>query len=135
MIGVSACAFGVSTLMRKLSIETLHPMQFQVVASAFYGIMIIPWLFLTNKTGHGNEWNIPGVIWCVACSLIATLGGIILMYALRSGHDTGTVSVLSGISPVITVMLAALFLGEQPSLRQACGIFLVLVGVVIASGR
>lgn len=135
LIGISAVAFGVSTLMRKISVETLHPFQFQIVASAFYGAMIIPWVLVANETGHSTDWNISGVIWCLVCSLIATLGGVILMYALRGGHDTGTVSVLSGISPIVTVMLAALFLGEQPSLRQAFGIFMVLIGVVIASGR
>ncbi len=135
MIGVSAVLFGVSTLLRKVSIETLHPFQFQVVAGVFYGLMIIPWLLIANETGHSTGWNISGVIWCLICSLVATLGAVILMFALRSGHDTGVVAALGSVSPVVTVMLAALFLGEQPNIKQAVGIFLVLVGVVIASGR
>ncbi len=135
LIGISAVAFGVSTLLRKISIETLHPFQFQIVAGLFYGFMIIPWYLVAKETGHADVWNISGVIWCLICSLLATLGAVILMYALRTGHDTGVVAALGSVSPIVTVMLAALFLGEQPNLKQAVGIFLVLVGVIIASGR
>ena len=135
MIGVSAVLFGISTLLRKLSIETLHPFQFQVVAGILYAILAIPWFIAAKEIGHGSVWNISGVIWCLTCTIIATLGAVILMYALRSGHDTGVVAALGSVSPIVTVMLAALFLGEQPNLRQAVGIFLVLVGVVVASGR
>lgn len=135
MIGVSAVLFGASTLFRKLSIDTLHPFQFQVVAGSFYALLVIPWFLVAKETGHSTDWNISGVIWCLICTLMATLGAVILMYALRSGHDTGVVAAMGSVSPIVTVMLAALFLGEQPDWRQAVGIFLVLVGVVIASGR
>jgi transporter family protein len=135
LIGISAVAFGVGTLLRKISVETLHPFQFQIVAGSLYGLLVIPWYFVAKETGHAEVWNIPGIIWCLICTMLGMLGAVILMYALRTGHDTGLVAALGSVSPIVTVMLAALFLGEQPSLKQAIGIFLVLVGVVIASSR
>lgn len=135
MIGVSAVAFGVSTLLRKVSIETLHPFQFQVVAGILYGTMALPWLIAARQTGNSQSWDPTGIFWCIACSAIATLGAVILMYALRSGHDTGVVAAMGSVSPIVTVMLAALFLGEQPNIRQGFGILLVLIGVIVASGR
>jgi uncharacterized membrane protein len=54
-------------------------------------------------------------------------------YALRAGNDAGVVTSLSSLSPIVTMMLSFLLLGERPSVASAVGCALVLVGVALIS--
>ncbi|WAJ29826.1 DMT family transporter [Antarcticirhabdus aurantiaca] len=55
------------------------------------------------------------------------LGGV--FYAVRHGLDAGIAALIVGLQPVITAVLAALFLGEHLAPRHLVGLALGLVGV------
>ena len=59
-----------------------------------------------------------------------TASAVIGFYnALRLG-DASLVTPASGTYPVLTAILAVLFLGEQMSVTRALGIFFAVVGVI-----
>jgi len=80
-----------------------------------------------------NDVDVKGVAWTVAATLVASFGGIMFGYALKSGNDAGVVTTLSALSPIITLMLSFVLLGERPSASSAVGCALVLAGVAIIS--
>jgi uncharacterized membrane protein len=81
------------------------------------------------------EWDVKGVTYAVVCCLINCFGVLAFMFALRGGNDVGYISSLSSVSPIVTLMLSALLLGEQPTIRSMIGIAMVTIGVFIASWR
>lgn len=135
IIGLATVGFGISTLLRKLAVVHFHPFQFEIVAACAHISLALPYCYLLSRVQEPLTWSWWSVLWTVACCLVVNVANIMFMFALRSGHDTGVVSALASASPIITIMLAFLFLGEQPDWRQGCGIALVLLGVIVASGK
>jgi uncharacterized membrane protein len=70
-------------------------------------------------------------VWALLATIVASCGSIAFGFALRSGNDAGMVTALSSASPVITIMLSFLILGERPSVQSAVGCALVLLGIFI----
>lgn len=134
-LAASTAAFGLSALLRKIAVDRLHPLQFQFVAASVYTLLVPFYFWMALKHSGGNEWSWKGVAWTVTGTIVASFGGIMFGFALRSGNDAGVVTSLSSVSPVITLMLSFLLLGERPSLTSAVGCALVLAGVALISFR
>ena len=79
------------------------------------------------------EWSWKGIAWTITATLVASFGGIMFGYALRAGNDAGVVTSLSSLSPIVTMMLSFVLLGERPSIASAVGCALVLAGVALIS--
>src|SRR6478752_3242887 len=55
---------------------------------------------------------------------------------MNTGLPAGLASVIAPLQPVFTIPLAAVALGERPSLRQVAGVSLAVMGIgAIAAGR
>ncbi len=65
--------------------------------------------------------------------VLGMTGGIAYMYAISRGPAM-LVSVLTALYPLLTVVLAWLFMGETVSLRQWLGIALAMVSIALIVG-
>jgi uncharacterized membrane protein len=138
LIGFSTVAFGVVTLLRKVALNYVSPVQFEAVSGVVHGISVPLFLCMiwTNVVPDDPAgWNKTGIAWSAASICLSIVASVAFMYALQQRNDAGIVGGLVSASPVVTLMLSALFLGEQPTLRSVVGVGMVLVGVCIASGK
>jgi len=134
LIGFATVAFGVVTLMRKVALGRINPIQFEIVSGIVHVMLIPVYLrILSENLVQQNNWDRVGIAWTTAAILLNVLGGLAFMYALQLKNDVGVVASLSSASPIITLMLSALFLGEQPTMKSVIGIGFVLFGVLLAS--
>ena len=70
-----------------------------------------------------------------ACSS-ASDSSVLLFVAMNMGLPAGLASVIAPLQPVFTIPLAAVALGERPSLRQVAGVTLAVAGIgAIVAGR
>jgi O-acetylserine/cysteine efflux transporter len=81
----------------------------------------------------------PDVRWpaVIAVGLFICVGQFGLLFvAMNTGLPAGLASVIAPLQPVFTIPLAAVALGERPSLRQIAGVSLAVAGIAaIAGGR
>lgn len=137
MLAVSTAAFGMAALLRKVAVDRIHPLQYQVVAACVYLFLLPFYIMLAVKFGPATTTQISGrgVFWAIVATAVASAGGITFGYALRSGNDAGVMSAMSAASPVITIMLSFVLLGERPSWSSGVGCLFVLVGVFIIGAQ
>ncbi len=137
LIGVSAVAFSITTIMRRLALgRAFHPLQYEAVAGSIHALLIPAYLSLIwRANGNTLPWDARAVMWTLLATVINTAGTIAFLFAVRQHNDVGFVSSLAGASPIVTLLLSVMLLGERLDARQAIGIAIVLLGVVIASGR
>lgn len=133
ILTVSTVAFGLSTLLRKIAVDHLHPLQFQVVTACVYATLIPLYVWIAAEHVKDIEWTWKGIVWTVATTLVVSFGSITFGYALRAGNDAGVVTSLSSLSPIVTMILSFILLGERPSIVSAIGCALVLAGVTLIS--
>jgi drug/metabolite transporter (DMT)-like permease len=87
-----------------------------------------------------QPWNLPmpGVehwITMAALALVSTAFGYIIYFRLLSGAGAVNTSLVTMLVPVSALLLGIVFLGEVLTLRQAAGMAVILLGLLIVDGR
>jgi len=93
-------------------------------------LVVVPWIFFVRK---------PDVSWkaIIGVGLFMSAGQFGLLYlAMALGMPAGLASLVLQAQVLLTVLLAAAFLGERPSRRQLAGVVLGVAGLaLVAVGR
>jgi len=72
----------------------------------------------------------PGIKWAIATGIVSALGQILYFMALGKGKAS-IVVLMTGLYPVITVLLAFFVLRETISVTQGAGIFLAIASMTL----
>jgi O-acetylserine/cysteine efflux transporter len=93
-------------------------------------LVVFPWILFIRK---------PDVSWAaiIGVGLFMSAGQFGLLYlSMALGMPAGLASLVLQAQVLLTVLLAALFLGERPSRRQLAGVVLGVAGLaIVAIGR
>ena len=129
-LGAMVCA-GVFTATQKLSTNHISAeMSYLAWCSAFIPIAL--WIVATRPL----NWNMPSaMVWsALAAGALNGFGVIASFAAYRYGGKAAIVAPLTAaLQPIVTVMLALLFLGERVGLIAGCGIVLAIGAAVALS--
>ena len=124
---VVAICWAVNFVVIDIGLESFPPLLF---AALRFGLIAFPAVFFVPR---------PDVRWLavVAVGLFICVGQFgVLFVAMNMGLPAGLASVIAPLQPVFTIPLAAVALGERPSLRQVAGVTLAVVGIgAIVGGR
>jgi len=124
---VVAICWGVNFVVIDIGLESFPPLLF---AALRFGLIAFPAVFLVPR---------PDVrrLAVVAVGLFICVGQFGLLFvAMNTGLPAGLASVIAPLQPVFTIPLAAVALGERPSLRQVAGVTVAVAGLgTIAAGR
>ena len=100
------------------------------------GIVVV--LVAFAATGFRPQWHAadgaltPGIKWAVATGVVSALGQILYFMALGKGKAS-IVVLMTGLYPVVTILLAFLVLRETITLAQGAGIGLAIASMVLLS--
>ncbi len=87
-------------------------------------------------TGFRPQWNgpdgaiSPGIKWAIATGVVSALGQILYFSALGKGKAS-IVVLMTGLYPVVTVLLAFFVLKEVITWTQAAGIVLAIASMTL----
>lgn len=75
----------------------------------------------------------------VGASVLSAIFHIAYSVSLQSGYDHAPLGVVyptaRGVGPIITIIIAVLFLGERPTPPEIIGAFIVLAGIAVVTVR
>ena len=109
------------------------PLVMQVISTA--GLVPVALLFILSKNFRRGT-NLPrGMAYAFATGLCGGTGNVALLEALKRGGEASTVLPLTGVFPLVTVLLAMLILKERPNPLQFCGVGLALCAIVLFSAE
>jgi transporter family protein len=135
---VALCLYGVSALLQKLATNLLS------AESAFVGFAIgfVPIALAILATDSLRlfateplRWNIEprAWLWGILGGALNGLGVLASLSAYRLGGKASVVTPLAALYPVVTVILAVVFLGEKLDEFRIAGVALALAGAVVLS--
>ncbi len=122
--------WGLWAFFPKMALSWLDPktaFMFEVFGGATTGLFA----FLILQPHLGGA-DIRGIIPAFLTGVTGYLGLLCFMYAIREGK-VSVVAPLTALYPVVTLVLARVFLREKINLVQLAGIILALVSVVLIS--
>jgi len=129
---LGACLWAIYTIYFKQA--RLRPVQGLVVGLFWGTLFLVPVLFMTGEVSFSNV-SIREIVWVCLLQgvLIGVLAMILYSIAIRclGAAQTGA---FGALTPILALFGGMVFLGETITTGGVMGIFLVAVGVILASG-
>ena len=126
---IALLVFGLWGFFPKLAVQYIAPpsaLFWEVIGAALVGAGILVSL-------HGRpEMHPKGVLFGLLTGIAGMIGTLFFFTAARHGKIALVVSI-TALYPIITILLAWLFLDEQLSARQFCGMFSALLAIYLLS--
>ena len=123
--------FGVSVFLRKLTVDRMHPYQLQILAAIVYSLCIPLWVILTHKENIAWSYDFNAWALAFACLITNIAGAIFFGNLLKSSNNTGGLTVLISINPIITFMLSMIFLGESLTSKKIAACIFAFIGLIL----
>ena len=121
--------WGLWGLESKFIVERISPLMNQVVFPLGFLPAVIFVLFSKNVRKGSNRWH--GGLWAFLTGILGGTGNIAFCMSLASGGKAAVVVPLVGLAPLVTVILAALWLKESVTRIQIVGLVLALISIYL----
>jgi drug/metabolite transporter (DMT)-like permease len=124
----AALTFALYQLLAKNLIHALGSTLFTAIALSAAGIAsMVHYAIASHGIGPAVSWNYIGLV--AGCALFATVLPSFLVNAGLARISPQASAMISTTSPLVTIVLAVIFLGEVFTFIDAIGTALILVGV------
>jgi drug/metabolite transporter (DMT)-like permease len=130
---LSMLAYGVWGAVSSLASQNVSPLTLQIVSTL--GLFPVALVLLFSKNIYQGADRRRGVLLAMATGVIGGTGNLTLYQALRMGGEASVVFPLTGMYPVVTLILARLLLKERLNRVQGLGIALALVAIYLFSAQ
>jgi len=129
---LGACLWAIYTIYFKQA--GLRPVQGLVVGLFWGTLFLVPVLFMTGEVSFSNV-SIQEIVWVCLLQgvLIGVLAMILYSIAIRCLGAAQTAA-FGALTPILALFGGVVFLNETITTGGVMGIFLVAVGVILASG-
>ena len=111
----------------KIAVSYISPQSalvYEVAGAMLVGLVTLFFL------GFHPETHPKGVLFAVLTGIAGMVGTLFFFYAAQKGKISVVVS-LTAIYPLITVILASVFLREPLTLKQICGLILAIFAILL----
>lgn len=85
---------------------------------------------MSNKV-QATEYSSMGIGLIILCTVIHIIGAVAFGFLLKESNNVGVLSALVSLSPVVTVTLSMIFLGEQFSFWKVIAFLLALFSAIL----
>ena len=129
---LGACLWAIYTIYFKQA--RLRPVQGLVVGLFWGTLFLVPVLFMTGEVSFSNV-SVQEIVWVCLLQgvLIGVLAMILYSIAIRCLGAAQTAA-FGALTPILALFGGVVFLNETITTGGVMGIFLVAVGVILASG-
>ena len=131
LLGLGAAAFYAAVVIMNKQLRGIDAYQKTTVQLLSAGIIMIPYLLLTNSFGSGG-FNLSAVILLLIVGIVHTGIAYVLYFGSMDGMRVQSIALLSYIDPVSALLLSALFLREPLSALSILGAVLIIGSAVIS---
>lgn len=126
-------AYGIWGLVSSVASQNISPLTLQIVSTI--GLLPVALVLAFSKNIHQGTNRSRGILLAMVTGVLGGTGNLTLYQALRLGGEASVVFPLTGMYPLITIILARLLLKERLNRVQALGIALALVAIYLFSAQ
>jgi uncharacterized membrane protein len=132
VLATATVSFGLAAVLRKLAIDRIPPLRYQVLSSIIYALTVPLFAMMATRYEKSSEpVDQIGLWWLIVATLVGMVGNLLFGYALRASGDVGVTTAISSAAPVVSIMISFFFLNERPSILTGFGCILVVAGVTL----
>jgi len=128
---VGMVCWGIAPIFAKLGLSNISPVAGLTIRTLFAGGIVLSWTLIGGSVSSIKA--VPLSIWMIIAieALLATLIGDLAYFSAIKKGDVSMVTIIMSSSPLITLIVAAIFLGEKITLIRYVGSALIILGIII----
>ena len=132
---LGAGCWAVYTVLGTVALRTRSPIAIVTIAAPIGALSLFPLGFLEKGYTDVPAWS--GAVWLnvLYLALVGSVASFILFYWLVRRVGAGVAAMTSYLVPVLTLVMAVVFLGDRPQPVQLVGGVVILIGVRVATLR
>ncbi|HZK57898.1 MAG TPA: EamA family transporter [Clostridia bacterium] len=123
--------WGIAPVFAKVGLDNMDPLPGLIIRTLTASIFALGSMGFQGSIGKMK--NITFITWVFIAieALLATFIGDLAYYAAIKKGDISVVTVIMSSSPLVTILMAIIFLGEQVTMTRIIGAGLVVVGIML----
>lgn len=123
--------WGIAPIFAKIGLKNVNPMAGLALRTLFAATLVTSWVIITGSFSQIK--SIPFNSWILIAieAILATLVGDLAYYAAIKNGDVSIVTIIMSSSPLVTILCAVLFLGEQITVTRLTGAVLIILGIIL----
>jgi drug/metabolite transporter (DMT)-like permease len=132
---LGAGCWAIYTVLGTIALRTRSPLAIVTMAAPIGALCLFPFGFL--EKGYADVANWSPAVWLnvLYLAFVGTVASFILFYWVVRRVGAGVAAMTSYFVPVLTLVMAVLFLGDRPEPLQLLGGLVILAGVRVATLR
>ena len=127
-IGTFIC-WGLWSFIPKITTRYIDPKSaviYEVIGGVFLSLVVLYFLNFRLET------HPKGILLAVTAGLVGFVGALCFLFAVSKG-PVSIIAPLSALYPILSVILAMVFLNEAVTVKQGIGILFAVVAVILVS--
>ncbi|MFW5647625.1 MAG: EamA family transporter [Candidatus Alkaliphilus sp. MAG34] len=123
--------WGIAPVFAKVGLDNLDPLPGLIIRTLTASIFALGSMGFEGSISKMK--NITFITWVFIAieALLATFIGDLAYYAAIKKGDISVVTVIMSSSPLVTILMSIIFLGEQVTMIRIIGAGLVVVGIML----
>jgi transporter family protein len=123
--------WGIAPIFAKIGLKNVDPSAGLTIRTIFAACVVTSWALMSCNVAQLR--GIPLNSWLLIAveAILATLVGDLAYYAAIKKGDVSLVTIIMSSSPLVTILCAVIFLGEQITLLRLAGAILVVLGIIL----
>lgn len=128
--------WGIAPVFAKIGLDKLNPLPGLIIRTFISSFLALGFLGVRELIGYDKIFNqivdIPAKTWILIAieALLATLVGDLAYYAAIKRGNVSAVTVIMSSSPLVTMLVSTIFLGEQITVTKIMGALFVIIGIM-----
>lgn len=132
---VGAGCWAVYTVLGTISLRTRSPLAIVTIAAPIGAALLFPLGFFEKGYTDVASWDTGVWLNVLYLALLGSVASFIVFYWVVRRVGAGVAAMTSYLVPVLTLLMAVVFLGDRPQPLQIVGGIVILAGVRIATTR
>jgi bacterial/archaeal transporter family protein len=132
MAVIATVCWGLAPVFAKVGLRNLSPMTGLAIRTGVTTILLTGWMLMDGSLFRLNQITMPAFFILGCEAILATLIGDWAYYSAVKRGPASLVTIIMACSPLVTITLSVLLLGEAVTIRRIIGVLLIIGGIVLA---
>lgn len=128
-----AICWGIAPAFGKIGLRGVHPMDGLAARTLITVLLVGTWAGFSGSIGRLPTISVRSWGFLALEAFLATFAGDLAYYAAIKWGQIGETALILSVSPLITLWIGWMFMGEQLSPTKIAGAFFIIFGLVLVS--
>lgn len=123
--------WGVGPIVAKIGLKDINPLTGLMLRSTMTMVMVSSWIGINGGISKFKSISLYAIIFITIDAIITTVIGDLAYYSAIKRGQVSIVTIITSASPLVTLLLSTLFLGEDITFTKLIGSILVIFGIIL----